>query len=416
MATILLVFIYIFYIGLGVPDSLLGAAWPAIYSELSVPVSYASFISSIISCGTVFSSLFSTRVIAKLGTPRVTVLSTSLTAIALLGFSCSHNFLWLCICGIPLGIGAGSIDTALNNYVALHYTSMQINFLHCFYGVGVTISPYLMSLALSDNMNWRGGYRTVFFIQLTIAALSVISLPIWKKVKQALPQEEPIRVLSLSQMLRRRKIWASCGVFLGISSLESTCLIWGSTYLSESVGMSADVAAALITFYFIGMTVGRLLSGLLTIKYSDWQIIFSGQAVIFVAIILLLMQTNAIITALGLFLIGLGNGPVFPNITHLTPGLYSKETSQSIIGIEMAFSNLSIMLTPILFGVVTTYTGVAIFPKFLLIMFLIMIGCTITLKVGRCQKSYKKAKCINYSEQQGCMKSSFSRNGDFENG
>lgn len=390
MATILLVFIYIFYIGLGVPDSLLGAAWPAIYSELSVPVSYASFISSIISCGTVFSSLFSTRVIAKLGTPRVTVLSTSLTAIALLGFSCSHNFLWLCICGIPLGIGAGSIDTALNNYVALHYTSMQINFLHCFYGVGVTISPYLMSLALSDNMNWRGGYRTVFFIQLTIAALSVISLPIWKKVKQALPQEEPIRVLSLSQMLRRRKIWASCGVFLGISSLESTCLIWGSTYLSESVGMSADVAAALITFYFIGMTVGRLLSGLLTIKYSDWQIIFSGQAVIFVAIILLLMQTNAIITALGLFLIGLGNGPVFPNITHLTPGLYSKETSQSIIGIEMAFSNLSIMLTPILFGVVTTYTEVAIFPKFLLIMFLIMIGCTITLKVGDAKSRTKR--------------------------
>lgn len=390
MATILLVFIYIFYIGLGVPDSLLGAAWPAIYSELSVPVSYASFISSIISCGTVFSSLFSTRVIAKLGTPRVTVLSTSLTAIALLGFSCSHNFLWICICGIPLGIGAGSIDTALNNYVALHYTSMQINFLHCFYGVGVTVSPYLMSLALSDNMNWRGGYRTVFFIQLTIAALSVISLPIWKKVKQALPQEEPIRVLSLSQMLRRRKIWASCGVFLGISSLESTCLIWGSTYLSESVGMSADVAAALITFYFIGMTVGRLLSGLLTIKYSDWQIIFSGQAVIFVAIILLLMQTNAIITALGLFLIGLGNGPIFPNITHLTPGLYSKETSQSIIGIEMAFSNLSIMLTPILFGVVTTYTGVAIFPKFLLIMFLIMIGCTITLKVGDAKSRTKR--------------------------
>ena len=390
MATILLVFIYIFYIGLGVPDSLLGAAWPAIYSELSVPVSYASFISSIISCGTVFSSLFSTRVIAKLGTPRVTVLSTSLTAIALLGFSCSHNFLWLCICGIPLGIGAGSIDTALNNYVALHYTSMQINSLHCFYGVGVTVSPYLMSLALSDNMNWRGGYRTVFFIQLTIAALSVISLPIWKKVKQALPQEEPIRVLSLSQMLRRRKIWASCGVFLGISSLESTCLIWGSTYLSESVGMSADVAAALITFYFIGMTVGRLLSGLLTIKYSDWQIIFSGQAVIFVAIILLLMQTNAIITALGLFLIGLGNGPIFPNITHLTPGLYSKETSQSIIGIEMAFSNLSIMLTPILFGVVTTYTGVAIFPKFLLIMFLIMIGCTITLKVGDAKSRTKR--------------------------
>lgn len=205
MATILLVFIYIFYIGLGIPDSLLGAAWPAIYSELSVPVSYASFISAIISCGTVLSSLFSTRIIAKLGTPYVTVFSTSLTAIALLGFSCSHSFLWLCICAIPLGIGAGSIDIALNNYVALHYTSMQINFLHCFYGVGVTVSPYLMSLALSNNMNWRGGYKTVFFIQFAIVALSVMSLPIWKKVKQSQLQEEHIRVLSLSQMLKRKK-------------------------------------------------------------------------------------------------------------------------------------------------------------------------------------------------------------------
>ena len=390
MATILLVFIYIFYIGLGIPDSLLGAAWPAIYSELSVPVSYASFISAIISCGTVLSSLFSTRIIAKLGTPYVTVFSTSLTAIALLGFSCSHSFLWLCICAIPLGIGAGSIDTALNNYVALHYTSMQINFLHCFYGVGVTVSPYLMSLALSNNMNWRGGYKTVFFIQFAIVALSVMSLPIWKKVKQSQLQEEHIRVLSLSQMLKRKKIWASCGVFLGISSLESTCLIWWSTFLSESVGMSVDNAAALITFYFIGMTFGRFLAGMLTIKYSDWQIIFSGQIIIFVAIILLIIQNNVIITTIGLFLIGLGNGPIFPNITHLTPQLYGKDTSQSIIGIQMAFSNLSILLTPVLFGAVMTFTGIAAFPKFLLIMFLLMVSCTIILKVGDVKSRAKR--------------------------
>lgn len=162
MATILLIFIYIFYIGLGIPDSLLGSAWPAIYGKFHVPVSYASIISAIISTGTVLSSLFSTRIIAKLGTAKVTALSTSLTAIALLGFSCSHNFLWLCLCAVPLGIGAGSIDTALNNYVALRYNAMQMSFLHCFYGVGVTVSPYLMSLALSDNLNWRGGYRTVF--------------------------------------------------------------------------------------------------------------------------------------------------------------------------------------------------------------------------------------------------------------
>lgn len=382
MATVLLVFIYIFYIGLGIPDSLLGAAWPAIYGELSVPVSWASIISAVISCGTVLSSLFSTRMIAALGTPRVTVLSTSLTAIALLGFSVSHSFVWLCICAIPLGIGAGSIDTALNNYVALHYTAMQINFLHCFYGVGVTVSPYIMSLALSKDMNWRGGYRTVFLIQLFIAALAGMSLPIWKKVAQKQAQEEEIRILRLSQMMKRKKIWASCGVFIGISSLESTCLIWGSTFLSESMGMAADAAAARITFYFVGMTLGRFLSGLLTVKYSDWQIIFSGQAVIFLAIVLLLMQNGSIFTTLGLFLIGLGNGPIFPNITHLTPRLYSKDTSQSIIGVQMAFSNLSILLTPVVFGATATFAGISFFPKFLLIMFLFMAGCTIILHVG----------------------------------
>lgn len=382
MATVLLIFIYIFYIGLGIPDSLLGAAWPAIYGELSVPVSWASIISAVISCGTVLSSLFSTRMIAALGTPRVTVLSTSLTAIALLGFSVSHSFVWLCICAIPLGIGAGSIDTALNNYVALHYTAMQINFLHCFYGVGVTVSPYIMSLALSKDMNWRGGYRTVFLIQLFIAALAGMSLPIWKKVAQKQAQEEEIRILRLSQMMKRKKIWASCGVFIGISSLESTCLIWGSTFLSESMGMAADAAAARITFYFVGMTLGRFLSGLLTVKYSDWQIIFSGQAVIFLAIVLLLMQNGSIFTTLGLFLIGLGNGPIFPNITHLTPRLYSKDTSQSIIGVQMAFSNLSILLTPVVFGATATFAGISFFPKFLLIMFLFMAGCTIILHVG----------------------------------
>ena len=249
MATILLIFIYIFYIGLGIPDSLLGSAWPAIYGKFHVPVSYASIISAIISTGTVLSSLFSTRIIAKLGTAKVTALSTSLTAIALLGFSCSHNFLWLCLCAVPLGIGAGSIDTALNNYVALRYNAMQMSFLHCFYGVGVTVSPYLMSLALSDNLNWRGGYRTVFYIQLIIALLSFFSLPLWKKVKATQQEDDNICVLPLFQMIKRKKIWASCGVFVGISALESTCLIWGSTYLSDTIGLSADMAAALITFY-----------------------------------------------------------------------------------------------------------------------------------------------------------------------
>ncbi len=382
MTTLLLVFIYIFYIGLGIPDSLLGSAWPAIYGEFHVPVSYASFISAIISTGTVISSLFSTKVIAKLGTAKVTALSTALTAAALAGFSCSHSFLWLCLCAVPLGIGAGSIDTALNNYVALHYNAMQMSFLHCFYGIGVTASPYLMSLALSERMNWRGGYRTVFYIQLIIAALSVLSLPLWKKVRTAQHEEEGIHVLPLIEMIKRKKIWASCGVFAGISALESTCLIWGSTYLSETIGLSADRAAALITFYFAGMALGRFLSGLLALKYSGWKILFAGQAAILAAVLILLATQNIPAAVAGLFLIGLGNGPIFPNMTHLTPALYQKGTSQSIIGIEMAFSNLSILLTPILFGLISDITGTGIFPGFLTVMFALMAGCTIILKVG----------------------------------
>lgn len=390
MATILLIFIYIFYIGLGVPDSLLGSAWPAIYGEFHVPVSYASFISVIISAGTVISSLLSTKIIAKLGTAKVTAISTSLTAIALLGFSCSHDFLWMCICAVPLGIGAGSIDTALNNYVALHYNAMQMSFLHCFYGIGVTLSPYLMSLALSDSMNWQGGYRTVFYIQLVIALLSFISIPLWKKIKANQQEEEIIHVLPLVQMIKRKKIWASCGVFAGISALESTCLIWGSTYLSETIGLSADMAAALITFYFAGMTLGRFFSGLLALRFSDWKIIITGQSIIFIAVLILLITNDTASAVLGLFLIGLGNGPVFPNMTHLTPILYKKETSQSIIGMEMAFSNLSIMLTPVLFGFISDVMGNEIFPVFLTVMFALMAGCTIILKVGDSRSQWRK--------------------------
>ena len=312
MATLLLAVIYIAFIGLGIPDSLFGAAWPAIYTELSLPLSAANFVTVLTSAGTILSSLLSARLIRRLGTGGVTALSTVLTAVALFAFSFSQNLVWLCACGIPLGLGAGCIDTALNNYVALHYRATHMNFLHCFYGIGVTVSPYLMSLALSEQMNWRGGYHTVFYIQTVIA----------------------------------------------------------------------DMAAAVITFYFAGMTLGRILSGLLSVKYSDWQIIFAGEAVILISVVILLADKSITAVIPGLFLIGLGNGPVFPNMTHITPVLYRKETSQSVIGIQMAFSNLSIMLTPVLFGVLADVTGPGIFPGFLLVMFVLMAGCTTVLKVG----------------------------------
>lgn len=184
------------------------------------------------------------------------------------------------------------------------------------------------------------------------------------------------------EMIKRKKIWASCGVFAGISALESTCLIWGSTYLSESIGLSADMAAALITFYFAGITLGRILSGIFSLRFSDWKIILIGQTTILTAVLILLVTDNTAGAVLGLFLVGLGNGPIFPNMTHLTPVLYKKETSQSIIGIEMTFSNLSIMLTPVLFGFVSDILGINIFPSFLAVMFALMAGCTIVLKIG----------------------------------
>lgn len=386
MTLILLILIYIFYIGLGIPDSLLGTAWPAIYKDFATPVSYVSIVSMIISGGTILSSLLSVRLIAKLGTARVTALCTSLTAIALLGFSCSENFVWLCLCAIPLGIGAGSIDTALNNYVALHYNAMQMSFLHCFYGIGVSLSPYLMSLALSDSMNWRRGYRTAFFLQLVIAILSICTLFVWKRVKDTeSSQEDSIRVLSFAEMIKNRKICASCGVFVGISALESTCLIWGSTFLVDARGFSADTAAKMITFYFVGMALGRFISGLLTLRFSDWQIIKAGQFIILIALILLLLQSSSLIAIVGLFLIGFGNGPIFPNMTHLTPNIFDADCSQSIIGLQMAFSYLSIMLTPILFGAIAQRVGTQIFAPFLAIMFLIMIVCTLILRQNKAE-------------------------------
>lgn len=381
MATLLLVIIYVCYIGLGVPDSLLGTAWPAIYEELGLPVSYVSIVSMLISGGTVISSLLSARLVARLGTEKITAISTSLTAVALFGFSCSHNLLWLCLCAIPLGIGAGSIDTALNNYVALHYNAMQMSFLHCFYGIGVSLSPYLMSLALSENMNWRKGYRTVFFIQMTIAVISIIALPLWKKIQTVQRDEEKIlRVLSFGEMVRNRKIITCCGVFVGISALESTCLIWGSTFLVEAKGLSADTAAKMITFYFVGMAIGRLLSGLLTVRFSSWQIIGVSLGTILLAILFLLYPSGYITAVVGLFLIGLGNGPIFPNMTYLTPILFGEESSQSVIGIQMAFSYLSIMLSPVLFGALAQNIGIFCFVPFLGVMFVIMAGMIIYVK------------------------------------
>ncbi len=378
MATLLLIVIYIAFIGLGVPDSLFGTAWPAIYTDLNLPVSWASIVTIIVSCGTITSSLLSSWLISRFETGKITAVSTLMTALALLGFSCSDSMLWLCLCAIPLGLGAGSIDTALNNYVALHYKASHMNFLHCFYGIGVSLSPYLMSLALSKG-TWEGGYRAVFWFQLAIAALTVLALPLWKKVRHAQngeEEEETPRVLSFPALMKMPKVRMACLVFIGYCALEYTCGTWGSTFLVNAKGAAADTAARMVTFYYIGLALGRFLSGVLAGRLHSRQLVKIGQTILLAAIASLFLPLPSAFCSVSLFFIGLGNGPIFPNMLHLTPELFGKDLSQAVIGAEMATSYIGVLLAPALFGLIAQNVTAALFPVYLLVLYALMITGT----------------------------------------
>ncbi len=382
MATILLIVIYIDFIGLGIPDSLFGAAWPAIYTEFGLPISYASFVTVIIYGGTVISSLLSARVINRFGTAKVTAVSTALTAVGLLGFSLSGGLIWLCLFAVPLGLGAGAIDSGLNNYIALHYKATHMSFLHCAYGVGVMLSPYLMSLALSDNNNWRGGYRIAFFIQIGITAVTILSIPLWSRIRSIdIHEDDDVRprTIKLTELIKMPSVRAVWLMFFGSCAIEFTCGSWGSTFLVQSKGMSAEDAAKIITFYYAGIALGRFLSGMLAARLPSWRIIHMGQAAIITAIVLLALPLPFYVAAIGLFLVGLGNGPIYPNLVHLTPKNFGRDISQSVMGSQMAFASVGTMVMPPIFGLLAQNISTDIFPYFLLIMFIVMIVSTFVL-------------------------------------
>ncbi len=388
MATFLLIIIFVTYVGLGIPDSLFGAAWPAIYNEWGIPMSYSNFVTGLIYAGTIISSLMSARLVKRLGTALVVALSTALTAVAILGFSFSHNMLMLCLFSIPLGLGAGGIDNVLNNYVALNYKATHVNFLHCSYGVGVTISPFLMSLALKSSNNWQGGYRVMFFFQLALTVICFLSLPVWKKVKEQKADEEETKVVSIRELLKIPIARSSLVIYFSSCAIESVCLAWGSTFLVNSKGLTPDMAAEMITFYFIGMTLGRFLSGLLVNKISPKKIIVMGESIALVAILLTFSQ-NYGVSVVGLFLIGLGNGPLFPNMTHLTPIHIGRDIAQSFIGLQGAISYGSILLSPITFGLLAQYLTTDIFSIFQLVAWLVTAISTAAM--------LKQSKQINKS-------------------
>ena len=372
MSTILLVVIYVAFIGLGVPDSLIGSAWPAIHTQLNISIEAVSIVTFLISGCTVLSSMFSAKILNKLGTAKVTAFSTAMTAAALLGFSFVPSFLLMLPLAIVLGFGAGAIDSGLNNYVALHFKASHMNFLHCFYGVGVSLSPYLMSHALS-NIGWRGGYQYAFYVQLGIAILLILSVPLWKMTFASEESEEKSVNLTILQMAKIpdvRLVWI---IMLVTNAIEYDCGVWGSTYLVEVKGFETQHGALALTIYYVGMSVGRFVSGLVADKLSTWKRIGVGTAILAPAVAVMLLPVHGVVSVIGLFLIGLGNGSIYPNMIHLTPHNFGKEVSQSIMGSQIAFAYIGVMLAPPAVSLISGLFGIKVYPVLLAMLYVIMV-------------------------------------------
>lgn len=368
MFSLLLAIIYIAFISLGLPDSLLGSAWPIIQGELSVPLSYAGIVSMIISGSTIVSSLFSDKVISRMGTGLVTAISVGLTAAALLGFSFVTEFWMLCLLAIPYGLGAGAVDAALNNYVALHYSSRHMSWLHAFWGVGITVSPYIMSFCLTRDLGWEMGYRSVSVIQMVLTAGLFLTLPLWKKAANSSPQQQDIspKSLTISQILRIKGAPYILTAFFCYCAAESTAGLWASSYMVGFRGIDAETAARFAALFYLGITIGRILSGFVADRFGDRTMIRTGLLTMTAGVILVALPLESDLPALiGLVVIGLGGAPVYPCIIHSTPVNFGEENSQSMVGIQMACAYTGSTLMPPLFGLIAQHIHIGLYPLFL---------------------------------------------------
>ena len=375
MVQLLLVIIYLAFISLGLPDSLLGSAWPTMYPEFGVPVSYAGIISMIISFGTILSSLQSDRLTRKLGTGKVTAISVTMTAVALLGFSFTHSFWLLCLWAIPYGLGAGSVDASLNNYVALHYESRHMSWLHCMWGVGATVGPYIMGYALTQGKGWNMGYRYIGMIQIVLTAILIFSLPLWKGRSKGDSEagEASEKPLTIGEVLKIRGAKEVMFCFFCYCALESTTGLWASSYLTLHKGMSAETAAGYAGMFFLGITIGRAISGFITLKLNDIQMIRLGQVLIMVGLVAMFLPGRVELSLVGLTLIGLGCAPIYPCIIHSTPAHFGEDKSQAVIGIQMASAYVGSCLMPPVFGLFANNISVSLFPVFLLLVLILMV-------------------------------------------
>ncbi|MEG2097156.1 MAG: MFS transporter [Pseudoflavonifractor sp.] len=371
----LLVIIYISFISLGLPDSLLGAAWPVMYGQLSMPISGAGLLSMVIAGGTIISSLWSAKLIARLGTGKVTAISVAMTAGALLGFSLAPNFPLLCLCAVPLGLGAGAVDSALNNFVALHYQARHMSWLHCFWGLGATAGPFVLSLFLSRG-SWRGGYGIIGGFQVVLVAVLLLCLPLWQRGASGQLGAEECSGPAPSNLalLRLPGVRQVLLAFFCYCALESTTGLWAGSYLVAHRGLSAEAAAQWAAGFYLGITLGRFVCGFLTLRLAGRRLVGLGQAVIVLGVAALLLPLPQGLAGIGLFLIGLGCAPIYPSLLHDTPIHFGPEHSQALMGLQMAGAYVGSTLAPPLFGLMAQGGGMELLPVYLLVLVGIMVA------------------------------------------
>ncbi len=376
MTHLLLAVIYVSFISLGLPDSLLGSAWPTMYTQLEVPVSYSGIIFMIISVGTIISSLQSDRLTRRLGTGKVTAFSVATTALALFGFSISHEFYHLCLWAIPYGLGAGSVDASLNNYVALHYESKHMSWLHCMWGIGAASGPYIMGYVITHNGTWNGGYGYIAILQIVLTAILLFSLPLWKgrpQVKDETGSVIEAKALSVKEVLKLSGVKNVLICFFCYSSLEQTTGLWASSYLTLYKGVPAETAASFASMFFIGITIGRALNGFASMKLNDVQMVRMGQIVVACGIIVMFLPLGATVSLAGFVMIGLGCAPIYPCLIHSTPSHFGADKSQAIIGIQMASAYVGTSIMPPVFGLIAQHITVSLLPVYLIVFLTLMI-------------------------------------------
>lgn len=369
----LLGIIYVAFISLGLPDALLGAAWPSIQGELGVPVSYAGIISIIISGGTIISSLLSDTLTKKLGTGRVTAVSVAVTAGALWGFSVSDSFWMLCVIALPYGLGAGAVDAALNNYVALHYEARHMSWLHCFWGIGASIGPYIMGACLVGGLPWTGGYQIISVLQMALTAVLFATLYLWKGSRAEEEEQGERRSMGLLEVFGLSGAKEAMISFFCYCGLEQTTGLWAASYMVLNRGISASAAAKWASLFYLGITAGRFVCGFITMKLNDRNMVRLGQAVAVAGIVLLTLPLGQVMTGVGLVMVGVGCAPVYPALLHETPDNFGEDLSQAIMGMQMACAYVGTMVMPSLFGMISGRVGIWLYPFYLLGIVAVMV-------------------------------------------